>query len=1170
MQTHLMRPKFWGAPLVKPMLIGVLSLLAAAAAWGQIDRGTIQGEVKDPSGLGVPGAKVQVIRADTNSALDLETNMEGLYTAPNLPAGNYRIIVQKEGFASVTREPVEVRPRMDVRVDVTLQPGAITESVTVTEEAPLLDTATMNNAAGFQQNLIQALPIIVVGTKRDVTGLINNLPGTTNTNTFTPSVNAAPIGKTEAFLDGAPASERILVGAFSENGPFMEQVGEVSIVSNAFNAEYGGFGNWFANVTIRSGSNQLHGSAFDHLGNDKLNARSFFQPRRTPYRQNEGGFTLGGPVVIPHVYDGRNKTFFFGSLGMFFSRYGASGNIITIPTQKFLNGDFSGLTNAAGQQIPIFDPATTAPDGSGGFVRTQFTGNIIPPARITQPGKIVAQYMPSPTLPGNVNNFNSNAAATWPYYNTWVPLIKIDHSISTKQKIQGSYTYQKRPRIIWSGGMTSAPGWGQPQVNPLDNVFDQLANSWKVRLNYDYVISPTIVNHVTVSTDRYYNLGLNKTNGQGWDPKLGITGIPADTGAFPQISFSGGAVSPAQINRGYDENWHDLRYSFIENLAWIHGKHTMKFGFEIDRDRINRHFLGGAAGLFTFTNAMTSVPNPSSPNYGAWGNSYASFLLGAVGTASADIEPSWGSRLIRYGIFAQDEWHATRKLTVSYGLRWDYDPPISEVHDMISSFQPGLANPGAGGRLGALAFIGSGTGRIGGDFQDGWKKGFGPRLGLAYQANNKTVIRASGGIYYANSGNTVNPAIAGFGITPSFSSPDGYTPLYYLDSGTFPQSFSRPPVIDPSFLNGQAITFIPRTGTRLPQTINWTFGIQREIARNTTIEANYIGSRSTHLGFATNYNYMPLSGLQYGSLLLQSITSPAAVAAGFTPPYASFVSQRGANTVYQSLRPYPQYTGVTTSSGVFFGGAFPGGVADPVGQAKYNSLQIKANRRFSGGLTLFGFVTWAKSFTMALDQYPGSRIMQLDAQPALTFSVSWAYDLPFGKGKALLNGSSRAVNAVVSGWKINGFLKYNSGLPLSITGTAGSLAQVGYTQRPNAVSGVSPYLKTNPRDFDPAKDTFLNVAAFTPSTGFNFGTAAPTLSWVRGFWGKQEALTVGRAFRIKERVTLDFSVDATNPFNFVRWTNPALGNLSVLSPAFGKVIAAADGRTLQVNGAIKF
>jgi len=1158
----------WAGPayLLRRILIALLSFMAfAGLAFGQIDRGTIEGLVKDPSGLAIPGAKVQVIRIDTNSVLELATNQEGLYTAPNLPAANYRVVIQKDGFNSVTREPIEVRPRMSIRVDVSMQPGTITENVTVTAEAPLLDTATMNNSAGFKEDLIQDLPLIVVGTKRDITGFLNNLPGTTNTNTFTPAVNGSLVGQTEAFLDGAPASERIMVGSLSENGPMMEQVGEVSIVANAFNAEYGGFGNWFANVTIKSGSNELHGSAFDHLGNDKLNARSFFQPKRTPYRQNEGGFTLGGPVVIPHVYNGKNKTFFFASLGMFFSRYGASGNIMTIPTQDFLRGDFSKLVDAKGNQIPIFDPATTRPDGKGGFVRDQFPGNIIPPNRISQAAKIVAKYMPAPTLPGIVNNFNSKAAATWPYYNTWVPLVKIDHSISDKQKLMGSFTYQKRPRIIWSGGMTDAPAWGETQTNPLDNVFDQLANSWKVRLNYDYIISPTIVNHVTVSADRYYNLGLNKTNGQGWDQQLGITGIPADTGAFPQINFQGGSVSPAQLNRGYDENWHDLRYSFIENLTWVRGTHTMKFGFEIDRDRINRRFLGGAAGIFTFTNLMTSQPN--SPNLGVWGNSFASFLLGAVSTATADIEPFWGSRLLRTGIFAQDEWHATPKLTVSYGLRWDYNSPISEVHNMISSFQPDLPNPGAGGRPGALAFIGTGPGRIGGDFQDKWKKGFGPRLGVVYQFGEKTVIRASSGIYYANAGNTVNPSIAGFSNTPSFTSGDGYTPLYYLDSGTFPQSFSMPPVMNPSFLNGQAIYFMPRTGTRLPQTISWTFGIQRQLTPNTSIEANYIGSRSTHLPFQSNWNYMPISGLQYGPLLLFPINSPEAAAAGFTAPYPNFVNQRGANTVYQSLRPYPQYTSVVTSGGVFYGGNYPGGAADPVGQAKYNSLQVKANRRLASGLTMFGFVTWSKSFTLVTDQYPGNRIFQLDAQPALTFSASWVYDLPFGKGKPVLNTDNRAVNAVVSGWKINGFVKYNSGVPLSISAAAGQLNQVGYTQRGNAVQGVSPYLTTNPRDFNPAKSRYLNAAAFSMSTGFNFGNLAPTLSWVRGFWGKQEALTIGRTFRVMEKMSFDFSVDAQNPFNFVRWNNP---NTTLASPAFGMVTSSQPGRTLQVNGKLQF
>jgi hypothetical protein len=237
-----------------------------------------------------------------------------------------------------------------------------------------------------------------------------------------------------------------------------------------------------------------------------------------------------------------------------------------------------------------------------------------------------------------------------------------------------------------------------------------------------------------------------------------------DDGAFAPISFTGGLTSPANWGRGWHQNWHDVRYSIIENLTWVNGKHSMKFGMEIDRDIINDQNTSTAAGSFQFSNRMTSQPN--SPSVATQGNSYASFLLGAVNQASATMAPYWGLRRIRYGVFAQDEWHATRKMTLSYGLRWDFDPPFSEVHNQMSSFQANLVNPGAGGRLGALGFIGTGAGRIGGNFQDSWKKGFGPRLGIAYQLDAKTVIRLSAGVYHGMSGNGTSPATAGFGIAP--------------------------------------------------------------------------------------------------------------------------------------------------------------------------------------------------------------------------------------------------------------------------------------------------------------------------------------------------------------------------------------------------------------------
>lgn len=1160
-------PNMFGAPWCAFASMMLALAIGAGTLAAQTDRGTIEGRVTDQSGAVIPEAKVQIVRIETNATTDLATNAEGLFTAPNLPLGMYRVVFQKQGFEKLVREPVEIRANIQVRVDAAMTPGTISESVTVTAEAPLVDVATISNTAGFKADLVQELPQITTGTKRDITSFIQNLPGANGT-----SLDGA-VAVSETYIDGAPANERLVNGSITEVGPYMEMVGEVSVAANAFNAEYGGMGSFFTNVTIKSGTNTLHGSVFDHLGNSALNARSFFQPAVTPYRQNEGGFTLGGPVVIPKVYNGRNKTFFFGSLGLFYSRSGSAGALITIPTQAMLRGDFSGFAGSNGVQIPLFDPDSTQPDGKGSFVRAQFPGNVIPTNRIANYANIIDQFYPAPNLPGVVNNFFDHKAPTWPYFNIPSPLVKFDHEINPKQKVMVSFTAQIRHRLLWGNpgsGLGPAPSWGQKQTYPLDWYTYQIADSWKYRTGHDFVIKPNLLNHLILSADRYWNLGLNPTAGQGWDAKLGITGIPQGiplyNGEFPQITFSGGTGAPVQQGRGYDENWHEFRYSAIDNLTFIHGTHTMKFGAEFDRDRINRLYQGGGAGLFNFSNQMTSQPDTS--GLATQGSAVASYLLGQLQSASADQGVEWGLREPRYALFAQDDWHATKALTVSYGLRWDYEAPEYEVHNEFSTFSPTVANPGAGGLLGALVFAGSGTDGIGRrNLSLPWKRGFGPRLGLAYQINSKTVIRTSGGIYYARAVESAAPVVYGFGNTPAFSSADGYTQIYNLATGTFPQVPSLPN-ISPSFRNGQSILYTPPNADRMPQIATWTFSVQRELARNLSLETTYIGSRSTHVAFTTNYDVMPLDGLPYGSTLLQPITSAAAAAAGIVSPFPAFGGQIGANTVYQALKPYPQYTAVTAGTASFAGGSALGGVADPSGRAKYNSLQIKINKRFSNGLTLLGFYTWSKSFTWAAGQYPNSRFYQLDANPPEVLSFSWAYSLPFGKGKGLLDTNSKVVNAIVSGWKVNGFVKYTDGAPLTITGAGGSLGQIGYSQWATAIVGVSPYATTNPRDFDPAKSRYLNAAAFSLTTGFNFGTLAPNASWIRGFSGKSENLTVGRVFKVRERFSFDFSIDAINPFNFVRWSNPAT---NLASPStFGVVTAAAAGRTLQVNGKLSF
>jgi hypothetical protein len=1128
----------------------------AAVASAQSDRGTLQGIVKDPTGAVVPGAQVEIRHLATNTVTSITTNDVGLFTAPNLPLGDYLLLVTKDGFGPATADGINLRSGVQIRVDLTLSPAGVTETVAVSASA--LDSSTITNTTALSEKLVEELPVIVAANKRDITGFLQNLPGFTGGTTFNPRANGANVGETEVFVDGGRASQAISRGSLAENGPSLEQVGEFSVVSNGFNAEYGGFGIWFSNVTIKSGANKFSGSVFDHYGTDAMNARTFFQAEKTDYKQHEGGFTLGGPVVLPG-YNGRNKTFFFGSMGIFYSRVGSAGNLITVPTEAFKRGDFSGLVDAQGRQIPIFDPLTTRPDGNGGFVRDQFPGNQIPANRISQGAAEILGFLPTPDLPGNANNFRNRSSPTWPYYDIYTPIAKVDHNVTDGQRLSVMYQAQIRHRVIWSNGMGPYPEWGQPQVNPIDNTFDQIANSWKVRVNHDYVIKSNLINHVTFSLDRYINRGQNKTVGQGWADTLGIAGIPDDDGAFPAINYSGGVASPANLGRAYDEDWQDFGWGISQSLTWSLGKHTMKFGGEIGQMNVDRFFSGGRAGTFSFSNFTTSQPN--SPSFGSWGHSFASFLLGDVSSTNTVIPVETALTLDRYALFAQDEWRATPNLTLSYGLRWDYQPPFREADNQMSTFLPDIANPGAGGIPGALAFASTDLDRYGPSFQDNWRGGVGPRLGVGYMLTDKTNIRASWGLYYGGTGNQNSITPLGYQASPSFQSANNFSPVFNWNTEPFPQAFNYPPDLNPSFANGQPVTYTTRDAARLPLVQSFTVGVAREIGKGLTMDLLYVGSRSSHLGLSgnnTQINYVPIEYLSLGNLLFQPINSAAAQAAGFREPFPGFANQLGANTVAAALKPFPQYTSITANSTRLM-----------EGKARYDSFQVKATQRLTGGLSVVSFYTYMnnKSNTNYTVAYPGEQPLLIDpGTPPHIFSFSWSYDLPFGRERAFLSDSSGVLSAIVSGWRVSGALRYQSGAALTIT-ASNNLAPLGYAIKyANRVAGEDVY-RDERSGFDPATDRYLNSAAFAAPAAFALGDTGGPLDYVRGFTQKSEALSLARTFAIGTH-RLDVGVDALNPFNFVRWNDP---NTNISSGAqFGSVNGTQGARTLQFNVAYKF
>jgi hypothetical protein len=1137
----------------------------SAPSYGQIDRATIEGIVTDTSGASVADAHVTVTRVTANDKIELRTNTSGRYFAPNLPIGEYRVNVEKPGFRSAVSEVIHLEAQASARFDFTLSVGQVAETVLVSSEAPIVDASTPTIASTLTAKQVDELPMIQIGEKRNIGAYIQFLPGVNSSSTWNPRVNGANAGNSEVFLDGAPTSQGNVRGGVEETGPDVETVGEVSIVTNSFNAEYGRTGSWLMNVVTKSGTNQVHGSLYDNFANDALDTRSFFETVPTRIRQHDAGFTLGGPVYIPKLYDGRNKTFFFFGQELFYYRNQGSTSLATVPTAAFRTGDFSNFTDSSGNVIPIFDPATTRSDGGGGFQRSQFSCNgvlnVICPNRISSTSQQMIALMLPPINSAQENNFLPLGGQV---FDNRVTTIKVDHSFTASHKLSITTTWQTRPDIL--------PGNGWGVNSPLDGGQNpKNVTSYAARLNYDYSIRFNLLNHLTIGGDGMHNTAYTNTIGQGWNQKLGITGLPADPGSFPNVNFGGGTASPLNLGGGNDSRNISSRLSLNDNLTWVLGRHTMKFGVDFIRERYADFEAGNSNGVFGFSNSETSQPDSS--NFNNWGSSFASFLLGEVDNTSTTTVSDLVWRQNYQAFFLQDEWRATPRLTVSYGLRWERFPGSYEIRDEATSFSPNVPNPAAGGILGALIFAGAGPGRTGRrTFANPWS-GFAPRLGIAYLVTPKTVIRASGGVYYAP-GMTPRLDATGFSANPSFSSPDGFSSVYNW-ANAWPQNWNRPPQIDPSFANGQSVVAVLPNAARAPQIVTWTLSVQRQLAKDTALEISYIGSKSTHLELGgtpfggpdlTSYlNVLNTRHLGLGNLLSQSIDSPQAQAAGIQSPFPGF-DQLPNHTVGQALLAYPQYASITMPY-------------NPQGYSNYNGVTIQLTKRYSGGVSVLAFYTRSKLMTnddvAATDLGEGPGLVQNPADPRNEYSVSmddlpnrfgvsFAYDLPFGPSKPFFKRGG-VVGRIIGGWQIAGSIQRMSGAPLAISSPNASLIPLGFNVRANSVPGQPTRLHAN--HFDPNTDLYLNPSAFTAPGPWELGNTSRTLDGTRGPIQASDLLSLQKQFQIRERLEIALRADASNPFNIVRWNNP---DTTLTDSNFGKITGSAEGRIMQLSLSIKF
>jgi hypothetical protein len=1128
--------------ITRVVFTALLFLSALVTAVGQ-DRGNIEGTVTDSSGSAIPAAKVKLVQDGTNATWTLEASEVGRYYAPNLPLGNYRITVQKEGFATAISESVEIRSQSNVRVDIKLQVGTVAENVEVSAAAALVDTSSSTVTSSITTKQLEELPFISFGEHSNITSYLQYLPGSEGTSSMSPTMNGSQAMATEVFVDGAPASDGVFQGSIWENGATVNHYGEFNIVTNSFSAEYGRTGTWFYSVTTKAGTNDLHGSFYDNFVNTALNARDFFSATRQIYHQNEGGYTIGAPIYIPKLYNGKNKTFFFFGQDLFYSKGAMTGTLMTIPTMAMRQGDFSAYKSSSNVVIPIFDPSSA--NASGG--RTQFPNNQIPVTLFSAASKKILELMPAPDLPTAAANFRNRTGAN-PMFNNFTETARVDHNLSDKEKFYFSYDDEYRPRQI------AGNGWGAD--NPLEGLQYQPLHSRTARFSLDSIIRTNLINHITFGYDYYLNPSVDTTAGQGWNTKLGIQGMPYDTGAFPTVNFSGGTNAPTRTGFGQYSHLGTARWTFNESLTWVQGPHFLKFGGSYWFNVRNDNAKAGGNGTFTFSNLATS--DPSSTSAGSWGSSVASFLLGDASTAYTKGPTYLATRVPYQALFVQDEWHVSKRLSLSLGLRWEENVPPYDKWDRFASFSPTAPNAAAGNLPGALVFAGKGAGTIDARTTiQSWRKGFAPRFGYSYQFTPKLVMRGSLGTYYAPPTFANALTLQWYESAKTFSSPDGgYTPIYQWDS-KFPTYTAA--VNDPTFLNGQSVNWYDTDWARSGPIINWTAGFQYELSPSMLLDVSYLGRHSTGQQSSSlgNPNVLDPSYLSLGSLLLQNAGSASAVAAGIKLPWAGFATST-LPTVGQALRPYPQYSGITKNDA-------------KLGVARYNSLQVKLTRRYSKGLTTMGSFTWSKNLTNmgGTMQTPLERnkiVAPSTSTAPVEVKVSATYDLPFGKGKSFLKDSGRLLNGVVGGWQVVFFIQRASGSALSITPSS-TLSTWGLGKRANVNQGVPLTVNTSMGNFNPATDKYLNAAAFSSPATYALGNAPAAMDWLRGWGVHNESASITKNLHLYERMTMKLSADFQNPFNLVRWSNPVT---TLTASNFGMVTGSSAGRRVQLNMNIEF
>ncbi|MBI1765498.1 MAG: TonB-dependent receptor [Acidobacteria bacterium] len=1186
----------------------ILALFCVFTANAQDTSALLTGAVTDPQGAVVANAKVIVSDIRTGVAKTVTTNSAGAYFVPGLQPGEFTVSAEAQGFQKLTKRGLRLEIGQRATVDLQLTVGGTEMTVEVSSAAVLLQAESSALEQGVEQKLVENLPLI----DQNVMQLVQITPGVVSGNPSNPaaiglignrsffdsnfSVNGGRGSTNDVLVDGVANT----IGDFNGVGatPPARAVQEFKVVSGALSAEYGRTGGGVVTYATRPGGSRYHGSVFEFHQNSEFNANGWFNNKnriaRVSNRRNHFGADFSGPVDIPKLYNGKNKTFFFFNYEGRRNR-DPVGTLLTVPTLAQRNGDFSDTRNRAGALISIYNPWTTrnAPGSTTQFIRDQFAGNKINCAALNpatnksfcDPVAVAAlKFYPEPNRAADDTGGSNNYVAAGTnildqnYYS-----IRVDHNFSSKQSVYVRWTRMRRD---------------DEQFNPLGNiagngrvVIDKFTHAV---INHSYTLSNSLFNNFRYG---YVRSHANQVPfGTGFDPTtLGLPRYLKDNAAvlqFPTFNLGANGFSYSALgSRGFNNQPRDTT-TVADTVTKVWGKHTLKPGFEFRLIRFHPFQVFDTTGNFSFNASYTQAdPNVGSTSSG-WG--LASFLLGAYAAGANQAIYEYGTPLTIYHRYAagfvQDDWRVRRNLTLNLGLRWDLETGTGESSDRLTAFDfraPAPVNtPAVRAALGRdvnglLRFVDKGEAEWAAD-----KKRFAPRLGAAWQLNNKTVVRAGYALTYLPVSVEVLGSV-GFNYTISSDQPDTRIPQNLL-SNPFPTGI--PAIIGKSrgaaSLLGQGITAVEdRIGSSYNQL--WNLAVQRQLGKALLAQAAYVGSHGVRLPLNSfNLNQLDPANQTLGNTALaQLVTNP------FNGVITDPLSALSRSTVARSalLRPFPQYTTI----------AYSRPLAN-LGGSSYHGLQLSLQKRFSQGLSFLGHYTWSKTMDTGgtgsgiafTDTTNIQNIYNIRDEWSLStqdvphrFQFTWHYELPFGYRRQLLSKLPRALDAVIGGWQVSGTYTWQQGTPLALVAT-NRLGLGNSVQRVSVRAGQDPKLDNGTaRDNVRNNLAWFNTAAFFNAndeitacpgapTGddrskcFVFGNASRTLGSVRRDNYVNLDAVMGKTFRISEKVNFEFRGEFFNAFNRVVFATPTT---SVNDPQFGRVTnILTPPRRVQLAARITF